>query len=171
MISPEQARAELGDGPVLAFATRTPIGGRQIGQLRHLAGQLGARLLILPMVAGPAEVVGQPEALIRAVLAAARSLPAGTLVVPVPLAPAGRARGPPSCHWPAQARELAAIAIVAAAYGATHLMADGWRARPVQPRSRPARAAGQPGRSRRTGRAGRTGPRPAWRPDPGAAVR
>jgi sulfate adenylyltransferase len=117
MISPEQARAELGDGPVLAFATRTPIGGRQIGQLRHLAGQLGARLLILPMVAGQADVVKTPEALIRAVLAAARSMPAGTLVIPVPFA--GRDQSP--------AAELAAATIVAAAYGATHLMADGWR--------------------------------------------
>ena len=144
MISPEQARAELGDGPVLAFATRTPVGGRQIGQLRHLAGQLGARLLILPMVAGPAEVVRTPGSLIRTVLAAARNLPAGTLVVPVPLAQrdssttaggsarAGAASGRVSGAAPGapgqdQARELAAIAIVAAAYGASHLMADGWR--------------------------------------------
>jgi sulfate adenylyltransferase len=114
MISPSQARAELGGGPVLAFATRAPIGGRQIGQLKHLAGQLGARPLVLPMVAGPAEVVRQPEALIRAVLAAARSLPAGTLVVPVPYAERDAAA----------ARELTAIATIAAAYGATHLMAD-----------------------------------------------
>jgi len=143
MISPEQARAELGDGPVLAFATRTPVGGRQIGQLRHLAGQLGARLLILPMVAGPAEVVRQPEALIRAVLAAARSLPAGTLVVPVPFAERDRSTAPRGSAGAGsgaasgaaagaaagqdRARELAAIAIVAAAYGASHLMADGWR--------------------------------------------
>ena len=65
MISPEQARTELGGGPVLAFATRAPLGARQIGQLKHLAGQLKARLLVLPLVAGPAEVVRQPEALIR----------------------------------------------------------------------------------------------------------
>ena len=116
MISPSQARAELGGGPVLAFATRAPIGGRQIGQLKHLAGQLGARPLVLPMVAGPAEVVGQHEALIRTVLAAARNLPAGTLVVPVPYAERGAAA----------MRELAAIANIAAAYGATHLMADRW---------------------------------------------
>ena len=116
MRTPERARAEFGGAPVLAFATRAPIGARQIGQLKHLAGQLKARLLVLPMVAGPAEVVRQPEALIRAVLAAARNLPPGTLVVPVPYAErAGSARG----------RDLAAIAIVAAAYGATHLMADG----------------------------------------------
>jgi sulfate adenylyltransferase len=117
MISPARARAELGGGPVLAFATRTPIGARQIGQLKHLAGQLKARLLVLPMVAGPAEVVRQPEALIRSVLAAARSLPAGTLVIPVPYA--GRAESD-------RTRDLAAHAIIAASYGATHLMADGW---------------------------------------------
>src|SRR5215470_1539376 len=115
MISPSQAKAELGSGPVLAFATRAPIGGRQIGQLKHLAGQLGARLLVLPMVAGPAEVVRQPEALIRAVLAAATSLPAGTVVVPIPYADRDATT----------VRELAAIATIAAAYGATHLMVDG----------------------------------------------
>ena len=113
MISPEQAKAEFGGSPVLAFATRAPLGRRHIGQLRHLAGQLKARLLILPLVAGPAEVVRQPEALIRAVLAAARSLPAGTLVVPVPLA-----------SRDGLDRDLAACAIVAAAHGATHMMAD-----------------------------------------------
>src|SRR5258707_8545585 len=68
------------------------------------------------MVGGPAEVVGQHEALIRTVLAAARNLPAGTLVVPVPYAERDAAA----------TRELAAIANIAAAYGATHLMADRW---------------------------------------------
>src|SRR5262249_52274804 len=113
---PAQARGELGRGPVLAFATRAPIGGRQISQLKNLAGQLRARLLVLPMVAGRAEVVRQPEALIRAVLAAVRSLPAGTIVIPVPYAERDAA----------MARELAAIATIAPAYGATHLIGDGW---------------------------------------------
>ena len=44
--TPAQVRAELGDGPVLAFATRRPLNSRQIGQLRHFAGQ--------PDPAGPA---------------------------------------------------------------------------------------------------------------------
>jgi sulfate adenylyltransferase len=114
MISPQQARAELGESVVLAFATRAPLGKRQIGQLKHLAGGLKAKLLLLPLVSGPVSIVRQPESLIRATLAAARSLPAGTLVVPVPLAP----------HGDDAARELAACAVVAAAYGATHLMAD-----------------------------------------------
>jgi sulfate adenylyltransferase len=114
MISPERARAEMGSGPVLAFATRGPIGRRQIGQLRHHAEQLKARLLLLPLVAGPAEVVKQPESLIRTVLATAQSLPGNPRVIPVPLA----ARGPDP------ARDQGAAAIVAAAYGATHMMAD-----------------------------------------------
>jgi sulfate adenylyltransferase len=134
MISPEQARAVLDGSVVLAFATRAPLGRRQIGQLKHLAGQLKARLLLLPLVAGPAEVVRQPEALIRSVLAAARSLPTGTMVVPVPLAPrpgssglgsgSGAGAGSGSGSGSGAARELAACAVVAAAYGATHLMAD-----------------------------------------------
>ncbi len=116
MITPEQARAEFGGAPVLAFATNSPLRRRQIGQLRHLAGQLRARLLVLPLIAGPVEIVREPEALIRTVLAAARSLPPGTVIIPVPLAPRGEDLDP--------ARALAACAIVAAAYGATHLMAD-----------------------------------------------
>ena len=139
MISPESARAGFGGGPVLAFATRAPLGGRQIGQLKHLSRELGARLLLLPLVAGPIEVVREPEALIRAVLAAAASLPAGTMVIPVPLAPravggaggaagagsASRAGGAGRSGGSDRAREVVATAIVAAAHGATHLMADG----------------------------------------------
>ena len=50
---PPRSRGTLGAGPVLAYATRRPLGQRQIGQLRHLAGQLRARILLLPLVAGP----------------------------------------------------------------------------------------------------------------------
>jgi sulfate adenylyltransferase len=111
---PEEVRAEFSGGNVLAYATRRPLNKRHLGQLRHYADQLNARLLLLPLVAGPADVVTRPEALVRAVLAARQHLPAGTLVVPVPLA---RRRGEP-------AADLRAQAIVAAAYGATHLLAD-----------------------------------------------
>jgi len=147
MLTPAQVRAELDDRPVLAFATRAPLNSRLIGQLRHAAGQLKARLLLLPLVAGSAEVVGRPEALVRAVLAAAASLPADTMVVPVPLArrgtggdgstgssstgssstgssSGGSSSGGSGSPAGEQASELAAVAIVAAAYGATHLMAD-----------------------------------------------
>jgi len=140
---PEDVRAELAgpaEGPgepefsggsVLAYATRRPLGKRHIGQLRHYADQLGARLLILPLVGGRAEVVTRPEALVRAVLAARQHLPAGTLVVPVPLAP--RQAGPDARSPSPDPADLRAQGIVAAAYGATHLLADspdviGWPA-------------------------------------------
>jgi sulfate adenylyltransferase len=118
MLRPADARAALGDGPVLAYVTRGPVHSRQIGQLRHVAGQLKARVLLLPLITGPAEVVTRPEALIRAVLAAAANLPPGTLVIPVPLA----ARGPLSGTGPE--RELSAHGLVAGAFGASHLMID-----------------------------------------------
>ena len=115
---PEDVRDELSGqqpaGNVLGYATRRPLNKRHIGQLRHYAGQLNARLLVLPLVSGPADVVTRPEALVRSVLAARQYLPAGTLVVPIPLAP--RNAGP--------AADLRAQAIAAAAYGATHLLAD-----------------------------------------------
>jgi sulfate adenylyltransferase len=112
--TPAQVRAELGDDPVLAFATRRPLNARQIGQLRHEAGQLRARLLLLPLVTGKADVIVTPEALVRTVRAAARHLPPGTLVVPVPLA--ARDVG--------AEREIKLRALVAASYGATHLFTD-----------------------------------------------
>ncbi|HET9967849.1 MAG TPA: adenylyl-sulfate kinase [Streptosporangiaceae bacterium] len=149
---PEDIRAELAGpgrepageppgGNVLAYVTRRPLNGRHIGQLRHYAGQLNARLLVLPLIGGPAEIVTRPESLVRAVLAASQHLPAGTLVVPVPLAPrpAGAlAASPhrasphpagqtPAGQTPAGPRpdaDLCAAGIVAAAYGATHLLAD-----------------------------------------------
>ena len=123
---PADVRAELGTAPVLALATRRPIGERQLGQLRHLADQLRAHILLMPLVAGRAELVTRPEALVRAVRAAARHLPDGTLVVPVPLPPRGEV-----------AAELRARAVVAAAYGATHLLAEGELGR-VRPRDRSA---------------------------------
>ena len=111
---PGEIRAELGEGPVLAWAARGALHRRQIGQLRHLADQMKARLLLLPLIAGPSNVVVRPDALVRAVLAACQHLPAGTCVVPVPLAPRDGGIG----------AELRARAVVAAAYGATHLLVD-----------------------------------------------
>jgi sulfate adenylyltransferase len=116
---PAEVAAEFEGGPVLAYVTGAPLHCHQIGQLRHAAGQLKARLLLLPMVAGPAEIVVRPDALVRTVQAAARHLPPGTQVIPVPLRP---------YHAP-ESGELALRAIVAAAYGATHLLAD----KPVTP--------------------------------------
>jgi sulfate adenylyltransferase len=124
--TPADVRAELGDGPVLGYVTRRPLHRRHIGQLKHYAGMLGARLLVLPLVAGPASVVSRPEALVRAVLAASQHLPASTVVVPVPLAPrsafAGAFAGAGTGAGPRA--DLRACAVVAAAYGATHLLVD-----------------------------------------------
>ena len=111
---PAETSAELAGGPVLAYATRAPLHCHEIGQLRHAAGQLKARLLLLPLVAGPAETVNRPDTLVRTVRAATRHLPPGTMVIPVPLRPQHAAPGD----------ELALRALVAAAYGATHLMDD-----------------------------------------------
>jgi sulfate adenylyltransferase len=155
-LPPGEPLPEPSGGNVLAYVTRRPLNGRHIGQLRHYAGQLNARLLVLPLVCGPAEIVTRPEALVRAVLAARQHLPAGTLVVPVPLAPrpagsysagsysagtytagsysagtyaAGSytASAYPASSDPAGSHpdaDLRAGGIVAAAYGATHLLAD-----------------------------------------------
>jgi sulfate adenylyltransferase len=111
---PAEVREEFAGAPVLAYVTNAPLHCHQIGQLRHAASQLKARLLLLPMVAGPAEIVIRPDALVRTVQAAARNLPPGTQVIPVPLRP----------YRAAAQDELALRAIVAAAYGATHLLAD-----------------------------------------------
>jgi sulfate adenylyltransferase len=119
MRTPDQARAQAPEGPLLAWAGRGPLHRRQIGQLRHLAGQLKARILVLPLVAGPAAVVTRPESLVRATLAAAGSLPSDTRIIPVPLAPR-----PAGSAAAGQVRELAIRARIAAAYGATHLMAE-----------------------------------------------
>ncbi len=142
---PADVAAEFGGDPVLAYVTSAPLHSHQIGQLRHAAGQLKARLLLLPMVAGPADVVVRPDALVRTVQAAARHLPPGTQVIPVPLRP-----------YRAAARdELALRAIVAAAYGATHLLAekpvaalggDGSPAGPGYPGALPRRLGLRPGR-------------------------
>jgi sulfate adenylyltransferase len=150
---PAEVRDELAGGPVLAYVTSAPLHGHQIGQLRHAAGQLKARLLLLPMVAGPAEVVVRPDALVRAVQAAARNLPPGTQVIPVPLRP----------YHAGVRDELALRAIVAASYGATHLLAE-----------KPLEAASLPGSG------GDGGPRPDpvipvlspgdWAYDPAAEV-
>jgi sulfate adenylyltransferase len=71
-------------------------------------------VLLLPLIGGPAEVVVRPEALVRAVSSAAKHLPPGTLLVPVPLPPRDAT----------MTRETAIRAVVAAAYGATHLLMD-----------------------------------------------
>jgi sulfate adenylyltransferase len=92
----------------LAAVTRTPLHRRRLGQIRHAAERLGARLLVLALVGGD-----RSDALVRTVLAARSELPAESLIVTVPLHPRAEHR-----------RERLLHAHIAAAYGATHLLAD-----------------------------------------------
>ncbi|GAA2421990.1 bifunctional sulfate adenylyltransferase/adenylylsulfate kinase [Actinomadura vinacea] len=103
------------EGNTLAVATREPLHRKQLGQLRQVAERLDARVLVLPLLAGRHD-----EALVRALLAVRKELPEGTEVVPVPL-PLRDATGAGSSD--AARRDLLLRAHVAAAYGATHLLA------------------------------------------------
>jgi len=120
--TPAEVRAAFNGNPVVAIVTSRPLTRRHIGQLKHLASQIRCtgpngpepvRMLLLPRVAGPAAVVRRPEALVRSVIAAASSLPDSTVVVPVPLPPLAN-----------PADDIAAQVIVAAAYGASHVLTD-----------------------------------------------
>ncbi|MFC5754898.1 adenylyl-sulfate kinase [Actinomadura rugatobispora] len=101
------------EGAVLAVATREPLHRKQLGQLRQVAERLDARVLILPLLGGRHD-----EALVRALLAVRKELPEGTEVVPVPLPPRGDGAED------AGRRDLLLRSHVAAAYGATHLLAE-----------------------------------------------
>jgi sulfate adenylyltransferase len=116
---PDEVRAELGPGPVLAVATREPLHRKQLGQLRQAVERLAAgagarpgaaeaRVLVLPLLGGTHD-----ESLVRSLLAVGKELPDGALIVPVPLAPR-----------PDAGRDLLLRSHVAAAYGGTHLLAD-----------------------------------------------
>nr|WP_316043487.1 adenylyl-sulfate kinase [Actinomadura sp. CNU-125] len=99
---------EPADGPVLAVAARDFLHRRQLGQIRQVAERLGARVLLMPLLGGRHD-----ESLVRALLAVRRELPGNPLVVPVPLPDRGDAD-----------RDVVLRAHVAAAYGATHLLAE-----------------------------------------------
>ncbi|MGI8330600.1 adenylyl-sulfate kinase [Actinomadura scrupuli] len=105
---PAEVRAELGPGPVLAVTTRDPLHRKQLGQLRQEAERLAARVLVLPLLGS-----AHDESLVRSLLAVRKELPEGALLVPVPL-PARADEG----------RDLLLRSHVAAAYGATFLLAD-----------------------------------------------
>ncbi|POM27137.1 putative bifunctional SAT/APS kinase [Actinomadura rubteroloni] len=96
------------EGPLLAVATREPLHRKQLGQIRQVAERLGASVLVLPLLGGQHD-----EALVRALLAVRRDLPEGTRIVPLPLPE----------RSPAE-RDVRLRSHVAAAYGATHLLAD-----------------------------------------------
>ncbi|MEU9874340.1 adenylyl-sulfate kinase [Actinomadura sp. NPDC048021] len=96
------------EGAVLAVATREPLHRKQLGQLRQVAERLAAKVLVLPLLGGEHD-----ESLVRALLGVRRELPDGAQIIPVPLP----ARGD-------RERDVRLRAHVAAAYGATHLLAE-----------------------------------------------
>ncbi|GAA4335614.1 sulfate adenylyltransferase [Actinomadura luteofluorescens] len=96
------------EGAVLAVATREPLHRKQLGQLRQVAERLAAKVLVLPLLGGEHD-----ESLVRALLGVRKELPDGAQIIPVPLP----ARGD-------QERDVLLRAHVAAAYGATHLLAE-----------------------------------------------
>lgn len=100
---------EPAEGPVLAVVTREPLHRKQLGQVRQVAEQAGARVLALPLLSGQHD-----ESLVRALLGVRKELPDGARIIPVPLP----ARGDDPD------RDVLLHAHVAAAYGATHLLAE-----------------------------------------------
>lgn len=102
------------EGPLLAVATRRPLHRKQLGQLRQVAERLGAQVLVLPLLGGEHD-----ESLVRALLGVRKDLPDGARIVPVPLP----ARGA-GVDAEREERDVLLRAHVAAAYGATHLLAD-----------------------------------------------
>ncbi|PZS34805.1 MAG: adenylyl-sulfate kinase [Pseudonocardiales bacterium] len=105
-LTPAQVREQLGSGPVLATVAGTPLHCAGIAGLRAAAECLDARTLLLI----PTGTSGD-EPLVRAVLAAAAELPGA-----VPVAVALRSPDGSAAHALLGAH-------VAAAYGATHLLA------------------------------------------------
>jgi sulfate adenylyltransferase len=105
----ERVRAALPAGTVLGVLPEAPLHHRELAQIRQLAAELDAHVLILPRMTGP-----RPEVLVQSVLAARPELPEGTTIVPVPLV----RRADPK-------RDALLAAHVAAAYGATHLLSGG----------------------------------------------
>jgi sulfate adenylyltransferase len=96
------------EGPVLGVPVDGPLSSAQLDHLASVAAELGARILLLPLVgAGRPE---HPDVLVRMTLAAAAALPSTVRVAAVPLPARPEAvDGPLRVH-------------VAAAYGATHVV-------------------------------------------------
>ncbi|TDC97391.1 adenylyl-sulfate kinase [Actinomadura sp. 7K507] len=115
---------ELGahEGNVLGVATREPLHRKQLGQLRQVAERLGAKVLVLPMMGGEHD-----ESLVRALLGVRKELPDGTEIIPVPLPPRGddtAGQDRTGQDRTGRERDVLLHAHIAAAYGATHLLAD-----------------------------------------------
>lgn len=117
--TPAEVREELAGAPAVAVVTGQPLLGPDVAGIRELAGRLGARVLVLPLL-----TVSRADSLVRSVLAVRDELPPGALVVPIslPAAAEGSPAGPDSSAEESRHRAELLRAHVAAAYGATHLV-------------------------------------------------
>ncbi|MQA86960.1 MAG: adenylyl-sulfate kinase [Streptosporangiales bacterium] len=105
-------RKGLPSGPVLGVVLRHPPNRRDLAEMRWASQQLGAHVLMFPLLSGQ-----HPGAVVRSALAVCDETgERGATVVPVPLAEPDDPD-----------REFLLHAHVAAAYGATHLLAKGDR--------------------------------------------
>jgi sulfate adenylyltransferase len=109
--SPADVRELLPPGRVLGVIADRPLHRPQLAQIAHAARTLAGHLLVLVPVAAPGPEGLAPEALVRCILAASDRMPPVTIVT-VPLVPHGD-----------EVRDALLRARVAAAYGATHLLA------------------------------------------------
>lgn len=111
--TPAQVREKLPPGRVLAVIPNGPLHRPQLAQIAHAARTLAAHVLVMvPVVQHTADGL-PPEVLVRTVLAAVDRLPSATIVA-VPLASRDD-----------EIRDALLRSRVAAAYGATHLLATG----------------------------------------------
>jgi sulfate adenylyltransferase len=111
--TPARVREKLPPGRVLAVIPTGPLHRPQLAQIVHAARTLAAHVLVMVPVAQHTTDGLPPEVLVRTVLAAADRLPSTTIVA-VPLASRGD-----------EIRDALLRSRVAAAYGATHLLATG----------------------------------------------
>jgi sulfate adenylyltransferase len=110
--TPAEVRAALPAGPVLAAVLDRPLLADELTAIGAAAAGGGALLLVRTPAA--AALGMPPEVLLRAVLAGARTLPGAPVVVAVPMRPLAD-----------PARDAAAAAELAFAYGATGLLPSG----------------------------------------------
>ena len=122
-LGPEEIKPLLPPGRVLGVIADRPLHRPQLAQIAYAARTIAGHVLILVPVAtlGPDGL--SPEALIRSILAARDRMPPATLVA-VPLARRGE-----------DVTDAMLRARVAAAYGATHLLAAGKETSGAGPRS------------------------------------
>ena len=108
-LSPAQVSEQMGRPPALVIATSTPLTEDTAARVADKSG--GAPLLVLALVGTGRSPYPNPVGLVQALLAALPQLPAGSLVVPVPVP-----------RLPDPARDVTLVDAVASAFGARELI-------------------------------------------------